>query len=397
LWTALRAACTEGMTGCDVLAIPHNSNESNGQMFYVEYPGAMDAEEERAQAELRAKSEPLVEIYQHKAASECFNGLSGVVGATDEQCSFEAPRRDPLTDCGDRRGAGGTTHHGCLSRYDFVRNVLAVGMGEGRRIGANPYRLGIIASTDTHNATPGFTKEQGFPGHRGLDDDTPAKRLGGGLLTSGGIEFSPGGLAAVWAEENSRPAIFDALRRRETFGTSGPRIAVRLFGGWSYPDTLCSDTALVEKGYASGVPMGGILPARPEGARAPVLAVSALRDPTGAPLERIQIVKGWLEGGVPHSKVFDVVGGDTGASVDEATCEPRGTGADSLCAVWRDPEYDPALPSYYYARVLENPTCRWSTWECNALPAADRPPSCSDPTVPRTVRERAWTSPIWSE
>jgi hypothetical protein len=330
------------------------------------------------------------------------NGISGITGAADEQCEFEAPRRNPLTDCGERRGSGGTTHAGCLSRYDFVRGALAAGMSEGRRLGANPYRLGFIASTDTHNGTPGATDEPGFPGHRGLDDDTSAKRLGGGQLTAGGIEFSAGGLAAVWAEENSRPAIFDALRRRETFGTSGPRIAVRFFGGWSYPAGLCSDPALLEQGYAGGVPMGGILPARPDGAGAPLFVAQALRDPgtaarAGVPLERIQIIKVWLDGGATHQQVYDVAGGNTGATVDDTTCTPQGAGHDSLCAVWRDPQYDPAQPAFYYARVLENPTCRWSTHECNALAPADRPPSCTDPTVPRTIRERAWTSPIWTE
>jgi hypothetical protein len=399
LWRELKAACRERTPGCDVLAIPHNSNESNGQMFFVEYPGAQNTDEERKQAELRAGLEPVIEIYQHKSSSECLNGLSGVVGAPDEQCGFEAPRRDPFVDCGEGRGVGGTTRRGCFSRLDFVRGALLAGLQESERIGTNPYRLGIMASTDTHNGTPGFVDEAGFLGHRGLDDDTSDKRLGPGQLTAGGIEFSPGGLAAVWAEENSRPAIFEGLRRREVYGTSGPRITVRLFGGWAYGASLCDDPELVKKGYQGGVPMGGVLRQPPDGA-APTFVVSALRDPgtatrPGMPLERIQIVKGWLAGGVPHQQVFEVAGGDRAASVDESTCEPSGTGHDLLCAVWRDPTFDPSQPAFYYARVIENPTCRWSTRECNALPAASRPPSCTDPAVPRTVRERAWTSPIW--
>jgi hypothetical protein len=400
LWQQLQATCLDGLPGCDVLAIPHNSNESNGNMFWVEYPGANSPTDEQAQAAQRVRLEPLVEIYQHKAASECMNGLAGVLGATDEQCAFEAPRRDPIVDCGDMPGADGIVRRGCFSRLDFVRGVLLEGMKEEIRIGVNPYQLGIIASTDTHNGTPGMTDEWSFQGHRGLDDDTPAKRLGTGNLTPGGVEFGPGGLAAVWAEENTRPAIFDALRRRETYGTSGPRITVRFFGGWSLSDGICDDPALIDKAYAGGVPMGGTLGPRPDGAAAPLLVVSALRDPgtamrPGAPLERIQIVKGWIDGGDAHQQVFDVAGGPTGATVDLATCTASGPGHDGLCAAWRDPVFDPAQHAYYYARVLENPTCRWTTFTCNALAPADRPPSCTDPNEPRTIQERAWTSPIW--
>ena len=401
LWQELRTTCLDAGTGCDVLAIPHNSNESNGNMFLVEYPGAKSPDDERAQAGRRVAIEPLVEIYQHKGSSECFNGLSGVVGGPDEQCEFEKPNRMPVNDCGDRPGAGGVSRRGCFSRLDFVRGALLAGLQESARIGVNPYRLGIIASTDTHNGTPGAVYEPTFAGHRGTDDDTPAKRLGDGTLTPGGIEFSPGGLTAVWAEENSRPSLFDALRRREVYGTSGPRIAVRFFGGWALADGLCGDPQLVDKGYAGGVPMGGVLPARPKDA-SPVFVISALRDPgtpahPSVPLERIQIVKGWLEGSEAHQQIFDVAGSATGASVDPDTCSPTGSGADSLCAVFRDPTFHAEQRAFYYVRVLENPSCRWSAYTCNALSPADRPPSCSDPAVPRTVQERAWSSPIWYE
>ncbi len=400
LWTELQHTCLDSPSGCDVLAIPHNSNESNGNMFFVEYPGANGPDDERAQATRRAQLEPLVEVYQHKAASECYNGLAGVIGAPDEQCGFEQPRRSPVVDCGDGRGEGGVNRQGCFSRLDFVRGVLLAGLQESQRIGVNPYRLGIIASTDTHNGTPGAVSEKDFQGHRGTDDDTPAKRLSGGNLTPGGVEFGPGGLAAVWAEENSRPAIFDALRRREVYGTSGPRIAVRVFGGWNLPSTMCSDANLVADGYQLGVPMGGILPSsRPAGA-APSFVVSALRDPgtsarPSAQLQRVQIVKGWLAADGAHQQVFDIAGGDNGATVDDATCTPSGPGADSLCGVFTDPAFDPTQPAFYYARVLENPTCRWSAFQCNALAPADQPAACSDPTLPRTIQERAWTSPIW--
>ncbi len=403
LWRELRAGCTEAGTGCDVLAIPHNSNESNGHMFFVEYPGATTPEEERRQAEQRARMEPLIEIFQHKGDSECRNGLSGVLGEPDEQCEFEKWTRPGLQDCGDTPGVGGVANYGCYSRLDFARGALLEGLREADRIGANPYALGIIASTDTHNAIPGYVEEDTFVGHRGVDDDTPERQLGPGLLTAGGIAYDPGGLAGVWAEENSRPAIFDALRRRETFGTSGPRIVPRFFGGFGLDASLCDDPDLVGKGYAQGVPMGGTLDggAAPG---APSFVVSALRDPgtasrRGTLLQRAQIVKGWVDPatGERHQKVYDVAGDPSnGATVDLETCEPEGPGFDSLCAVWTDPDFSADERAFYYARVLENPTCRWSTWACNRLDPQSRPSTCDEPgqTEP-TLQERAWTSPIW--
>jgi hypothetical protein len=403
LWQELEVSCLDAGDGCDVLAIPHNSNESNGRMFFVEYPDAQTVDDERAQAALRAAVEPVVEIYQHKGDSECMNGLSGVLGQPDELCNFEKRRQPPFDDCGDGKGALGTTGLGCVSRLDFVRNVLLAGLQEHDRLGVNPYRLGIIASTDTHNGTPGATQESMFMGHRGIDDDTPEKQLGPGSLYPGGIIFSPGGLTGVWAEENARDSIFDALRRREVFGTSGPRISARFFGGWSFADGLCGDARLIEKGYAGGVPMGGTLPPRPPGAAAPTFVISALRDPgtaqhAGTALQRLQVIKGWLANGAPSQKVFDVAGDpNNDASVDLDTCTPHGPGADGLCTVWTDPEFDPQQRAFYYVRVIENPSCRWNVYTCNRLPAEERPPACSDPAVPKTIQERAWTSPIWYE
>jgi hypothetical protein len=399
LWTALRDQCARAGTGCDVLSIPHNTNESNGRAFLVEYPGAATPAEERAQAALGASMEPLLEIFQHKGDSECMNGLSGVVGAPDEACDFEKRLREP-EDCGDGIGGGGAQGGGCLSRRDFARGALLEGLVEQTRVGVNPFRLGFVASTDTHNGTAGFVAEETYVGHQGENEATPELRLGSGLDDAAGLVNDPGGLAGVWAEENSREAIFDALRRRETFGTSGPRIAVRLFGGHGLPGTLCADPAMLRVAYARGVAMGGVL--GPSGAEAPSFLVAALRDPgtaerPGAPLQRIQIVKGWVAGGERRVAVYDVAGGPNGAAVDPDTCATSGAGADQLCTVWTDPAFDPAAPAYYYARVLENPTCRWSTWDCLALPPEQRPPSCADPRVPKTVQERAWTSPIWYE
>ncbi len=398
LWGELDATCRRADKGCDVLAIPHNSNQSNGRMFRVEYPGATGEDDERAQATLRGSLEPLVEIYQHKGASECRSGL--LSGAPDEQCDFEKATRRPETDCGAGVGNQGSANGGCFSRLDFVRGALLSGIQERERMGVNPLRLGIIASTDTHNGTPGYVDEDRFGGHRGVDDDTAAKQLGGGTLENGGVQYSPGGLVAVWAEENSRPSIFDALKRRETFGTSGPRMVVRFFGGWSFPPGSCGDANLVANGYAGGVPMGGILAAPPPGSAAPVFVVSAMADvgtPSrpGAPLERLQIVKGWLDAGKAREQVFDVAGSRDVAPVDTVSCAPSKTGPKTLCAVWSDPTFDRSQSAYYYVRVLESPTCRWSAFACNAAPAGARPAACDDPSVPRTVQERAWSSPIW--
>jgi hypothetical protein len=398
LWAELQAGCLDAGDGCDVLTIPHNSNESNGHIFTVEYPGATSPDDERRQAAFRAEIEPLMEIYQHKGDSECLNGVSGILGAPDELCNFEKRRLPPFEDCGDEPGSGGLIGGGCVSRLDYARGALLAGLQEVERIGVNPLRLGLLASTDTHNGTPGAVDEPDFLGHRGSEDDLPEKRLGGSRRA--GPSFSPGGLTAVWAEENSRDAIFAALRRREVYGTSGPRIAVRVFGGWDLEDGLCGDPHLIEKGYQQGVPMGATLPPR-AASRAPGFIVSALRDAgtatrPGTALQRIQIVKGWVAGGEAHQAVFDVAGDpDNGARVDPETCERQGPGFDSLCAQWRDPDFEPAQPAFYYARVVENPSCRWTAHQCKSLPAGERPASCDDPALPRDVQERAWTSPIW--
>ncbi len=395
LWRELQHQCIDAGTGCDVLAIPHNSNESNGRAFHVEYPGAQSVDDQVAQAEMRASMEPLVEVYQHKGDSECINGLSGIVGAPDEQCDFEKRRRPPLQDCGDGTGQLGTIDMGCVSRLDYVRGALLAGLQEQDRIGANPYRLGFIGSTDTHNGTPGFVSERDFVGHQGGSDASPAVLLGAN------VAFSPGGLAAVWAEENSRDSLFDALRRTETFATSGPRISVRVFGGWSFPSGLCADPDLVRVGYAQGVPMGGQLPARPATDAAPTFVISAMRDSgtqeqPGTSLQRLQVIKGWITNGEAHQQVYDVATApQSDASVDLTTCAPVGQGANTLCAVWSDPDFDPAQRAFYYVRVLENPSCRWSTWLCNRLQGEQRAQLCSDPRIPKTIQERAWTSPIW--
>jgi len=402
LWRALERDCLNATFAdgrCDVLAIPHNSNWSNGNMFFPEYPFTSSVEETAELARFRAEMEPIVEIYQHKGDSECSLGFDSPLGEPDELCSFEKLRPEGFNDCGDTPGAGAMGGFGCLSRLDFVRDALAEGLLEEERLGVNPYRLGIIASTDTHNGIPGYASEAAFEGHTGREESTNAARLSSGGLIPGGVLMSGGGLAGVWATENSRDAIFDAMKRRETFGTSGPRIVPRFYGG-ALDAGLCDAPDQLEQADANGVPMGGAL----TGTQASFL-VSALADPgidgaPGTPLQRIQIVKGWVDAvGAAHTKVFDVAGdANNGAGVDEATCAPTGpadAGATSLCAVWTDPEFDPSQRAFWYARVVENPTCRWSTWQCNAMDPADRPDSCADPLIPKTIQERAWTSPIW--
>lgn len=398
----LKRTCLNGLENCDVITVPHNSNMSNGNMFFVDPDGLENQKKVREELELRARMEPIVEIFQHKGCSECMNGLSGVPGGPDDQCDFENLHPSPFQDCGDGTGTLGGSGRGCISRYDFVRTVLLKGLELEESIGLNPYRLGFSASTDTHNMAPGSVAEDAYPGHLGSLEDTPRERLGPFGITPTGIRTNPGGLTGVWAVENSRDAIFNALQRREIYATSGPRIEVRFFGGWDVPPMLCNESDPVGTGYRKGVPMGGDLPPPPDGTRIPRFFVSASREmfpgeEGGTPLQRIQIVKGWIT----HDrqlmqKVFEVAGDPYNwADVDLETCQTLGQGFNTLCTVWADTEFHPAQPSFYYARVMENPSCRWSTYECIRLDEEERPGSCGDTDPPRTIQERAWTSPIW--
>ncbi len=392
MWRRLDRECIAAGTGCDALAIPHNSNLSNGRMFALDYGDATTPEAQAGIARLRARIEPLVEMFQMKGDSECRDGLWQVVGASDELCGFEKYRAwqgATPEDCRDGIGGGAMAGQGCISRLDFARYALAAGLAERRRIGVNPYRLGFVASTDAHDGSMGDVDEWI---HDGVQRPVRTMQFG---------RDNPGGVAAVWAEENTREAIFDALRRRETYATSGPRMSVRLFGGWDLAADLCGAADMVDRGYAGGVPMGGELPARPADAATPAFAVSALSDPgtperPGSPLERVQIVKVWAgEGDALHQRVFDVAGSPGAAGADPATCRLPGPGVSTLCAVWRDPEFDPAQGAAYYARVLEVPTCRYTTRICRSLPPAERPAACGDGSFPELVQERAWTTPIW--
>ena len=331
-------------------------------------------------------------------------GLSGVLGQPDELCRFEKIHRKDVQDCGDETGFGGLGGVGCVSRWDFWRNVLVLGFREKDRLGVNPYRLGLVGGTDTHNATPGLVSESDWPGHIGDTDASPKTRLtgaAGGSFTTDGIVTSPGGLTGVWAVENSRDAIFEAMKRRETFATTGPRIGVRFFGGWELPEDMCSRSNFAEIGYRNGVAMGGDLPEPPSGDAKPKFAVMAFKDPgtdreSGTPLQRVQIVKGVVDAdGKDELKVIDVAGNADSGSLETSTCEASGEGDDSLCTVWTDDDYRRGARTFYYVRVLENPTCRWSTRVCNELSKAERPEECDDSDHPKTIQERAWTSPIW--
>ncbi len=398
LWDRLQTECVDGNPGCDVLTIPHNSNLSGGLIFQsaaltkLEDDGIATTAEE---AKRRSRWEPLVEVMQHKGDSEC--DLRVGTGASDEACGFE---KLPYDNFGARDRARDPSF--VPSEKMFVRWALGEGLRLSQTLGANPFHFGLVAATDTHIAAPGLVAERSHGAHGGAGK----QEAGSTSEFPDEFEYGPGGLSVVWAEENARDAIFAAMQRREAYGTSGPRIALRLFGGWGYDAELCASPSLVAEGYARGVPMGGDLPAPPAvGAAAPRFIVSALQDPGGeaTPLQRIQIVKGWVENGAAKEAVIDVAGGPNDASVDPASCERSGAGAAQLCTVWSDPSFDVAAPAYYYARVLENPTCRWSQHFCvaakvdcakpDAVPEALAP--CCDPQAPRTIQERAWSSPIW--
>ena len=423
LWRQLHETCT---APCEVLAIPHNSNQSNGQQFPAMNPdGSLLSAE---QARLRAETEPLVEIIQAKGESECHTG----VGTEDELCLYEKLERRPLcrADTADascvRVCEGPDQADACIAPDNYVRNALKLGLELERQLDVNPYRFGFIGSTDTHNGTPGATDETDYQGHHGFEDGAPARRA----LTPAIKAFSPsrmkgsGGLAGVWAEDNTRASLFAALKRRETFATSGTRISVRFFAGWDFPDAIDMNTDLVALGYGKGVNMGGDLMAPPglhhtrkdaEAALSdddpsltntdttPGFILLAMKDPEGVNLQRMQVIKGWLEQDESREKVYDVACSDglspdpdmhrcpdNGAGVNLNNCSVSADkGAAQLKALWRDPDFNSEQPAFYYVRVLENPSCRWSTWEAlreNTEPFGD---------VDLTIQERAWSSPIW--
>jgi len=424
LWYRLRSECIEGGQGCDVLAIPHNPNLSGGLMF-------PDPKDER-EANERLYFEPVIELTQHKAASECrYDRLAGRgLFTEDELCDFEQAKSDNLSMLGTVMGKIRTEQANPVpldefGRRNMARNVLKDGLALEEKTGVNPFKFGFIGSTDTHSATPGGAEEDNYVGSLGRRDS-------GFRNVQDHFFDNPGGLAVVWAEENSRDSIFEGMRRRESYATSGTRPIVRFFAGWDYPEDLCDARDMVAQAYAGGVPMGSdMTPASTDTSASPTFLVSALKDPgpptrEGTDLQRVQIIKGWLApDGSTHEKVFDVSGdANNGADVDPNTCAPRGEGFANLCGVWRDPDFDPTQRAFYYARVLENPTCRWSTLQCQAAGVNPFAEDCeaqaaeattaaeerggqgdvfgtccldpaTEPFYSPVLQERAWTSPIW--
>ncbi len=392
--------------GIESLAIPHNSNGSNGQMFkLVDWAG--DPIDE-AYADQRIRNEPLAEITQVKGTSETHPVLS----TRDEWADFEImPYRVATMLPSEPSGS-------------YVREALLDGLGFEAAGVTNPYAFGVIGSSDTHTGAGSYDETDYFA-KVGILDSTadmrgsvpmsflrslaisvaaPELRVevdGEPYSQSANVTYGASGLAGVWAEENTRESIYDAFRRKETFATSGPRIRLRVFAGARFDEGLIDEPDVVSRAYAQGVAMGGELVGLES---APTLLVWAFADPLSAPLQRVQIVKGWVDAaGETHEQVYDVAcsdGGridprthrcpDNGASVELSTCafsEDRGAG--ELRTAWRDPDWQPGARAFYYARVLENPTCRWSTWD--ALRTGVPPRS----DLKTTIQERAWSSPIW--
>jgi len=395
----LDARCTGS---CKALSIPHNSNFSWGLMFGNTNADATPVTRENLA--LRAKYERLVEIFQAKGSSECVRG----VGSSDEECGFENifPACKPGEEAINARTGQHTAR--CVAPGDTVRQVLAKGLLDEKKWGFNPYKLGFVAATDNHNGLAGDTSERGYNGHAAPNDSTPEMRLGTkDTIVSKTLGFSmtglnPGGLTGVWAEQNTRESIWDGLYRRESWGTSGTRVRVRFFGGFDLPANLHQQTDMVKTAYDKGVPMGGDLSAAPAG-KAPSFLVWALRDANSAPLQRLQIVKGWVEGASTKEQVFDVACSDgltpdakthrcpdNGAKVNLSDCSiSQDKGAAELSTTWTDPDFNPAASAFYYVRVLENPVCRYSQFDAIKL-GVTHPAG-----FPATIQERAWSSPIW--
>jgi hypothetical protein len=376
---------TQRKNGTELLAISHNANLSDGIMFPLEVDNKgrpIDA----AWAQQRLDNEPLTEIHQVKGTSETHPALS----PNDEFANFEI-----------MNFLIGIPNSVSSLNGSYIRQAYENGLAMQEKRGYNPYKMGVVGASDSHNTVVPYSQADNFGSH-GFADATPEARLAGGIESGMAVmRTSVSGLGGVWAESNTREAIFDAMKRKEVFGTSGVRIKVRLFGGWGYGAEALNGKDWGKAAYAKGVPMGGDLPAKT--GNAPTFLVWAVKDPDDANLDRIQIIKGWTKQGQIFEKVYDVAwAGDrkvepvtgklpaVGSTVDVAKATYTNTiGAVELKTVWTDPEFDPALHAFYYARVLQIPTPRWSTYDAAKLKI---PPP---PQVAATVQERAWTSPIW--
>ena len=405
LWAYLEKTRANGI---DVIAIPHNGNLSGGMMYDWNDSDGRPISEEYAQR--RALNEPLTEIAQNKGQSETAPTLS----PSDEFANFEIYDR-LLVNKDFKSHPDGS----------YIRQAFGRGLAIQAMVGVNPYKYGLVGASDIHNGLstslesgmaseafgidPRTMTPRGDAAKRALGiiktpapsdpDETPAS---GAQIFTDVLKYSSPGITGVWAEVNTRNSIFAALKRKETFATSGTRIRVRMFGGWTFNPNTAQSQDWVAKAYAEGVPMGGDLPSRPRGASAPRFILQAIKDPDGANLDRIQVIKVWTEGKEYKEKIFNIALSGSrkpnaagrvrpvGDTVDLKTGAYKNSiGAASLTATWKDPEFDPARAAVYYARVLEIPTPRWSTLLAvhNHLPIPK--------AAPATIQERAWTSPIW--
>ena len=375
--------------GHENFSIPHNANVSNSLMYALNNSYGVPID--KKWAERATRNTVATEIVQTKGASETHPRLS----PNDEFAGFESGFMHTL-------GSGGVVSK---VDYSFVRQALINGVGFQEMLGANPYKLGIVGGSDSHNAAS-INEEFNYTGVHGNTDKTAEIRLTAPVTVAGEAPrtFGTGGATGVWAPENTRTAIFDGIKSKETFGTSGPLIRVRFFGGWGFSDATMKADDWVAQGYGDGVPMGGDLPAMPDGAKAPTFMVWALKDPQSGHLDRIQVVKGYYgKDGQPWERIYDVAWSDgrtpdpqtgkvpaVGNTVDIPNATYTNTIGDAqLAAVWTDPDFDPSRHTVYYVRVIEIPTPRWSTYDAKKLGMEPLP------DVPATIQERAWTSPIW--
>ncbi|MBL4574882.1 MAG: DUF3604 domain-containing protein, partial [Opitutaceae bacterium] len=380
LWEWMAEQESKGMK---LLAIPHNSNASKGMMFPSVKADGTPIDLEYAQT--RQHFEPLMEMMQVKGNSEVHRKF----WPEDEFADFE--NADSI------QNSSGRTYH----KKDFVREGLKIGLAYEQTLGVNPFKYGTIGGTDNHNGLPSAVAEDSFIGAHGAEDGSVNVRRENGVAGwIDGKDLSIGTLAGVWATQNTRSAIWDAMKSRETYSTTGPRIKVRFFGGVELPASPENGQELVTQGYDLGVPMGSDLPSI---GSAPTFTVHAMKDPDGANLDRVQIIKGWLDAnGETQEKIIDVVWSDerepgsdgklpaVGNTVNLKTAQyDNSIGATVLMGSWTDDDFDPEQHAFYYARVIEIPTPRWSTYDAvrNNLPLLE--------DVQASIQERAWTSPIW--
>ena len=383
----------EEKTAGQVLAIAHNGNLSNGIMF-PETKAFTGKQINKKYVETRAKRERLYEVTQIKGDGETHPYLS----KNDEFADYETWDQGSLD--------LSTLKKNEMLRGEYARSALKTGLKLEKKLGTNPYKFGMIGSTDSHTGLATAQEDNFFGKHSGGE---PGKdRYKHPMAKMGDKEykgFAPvaSGWAAVWAEENTRASIFDAMQRKETYATTGSRMVVRFFGGWKFVKNDANDRQPARAGYAKGVPMGGDLPALPKGKKAPTFLVAAMKDALSGNLDRIQIIKGWMDKkGELHEKVYDVVWSDNrkldakgklpsvGNTVDVANATWTNTiGDPELITVWEDPEFDAKQSAFYYARVIEIPTPRWTAYE------AEHYKIKMPKEVPMTTTERAYTSPIW--